>query len=284
MSIDEPVPVRCFGISLASPSTLHSLRLCGSRAREIGISRELEIVAALHFRRSQVTRTTEVEPPTPHPLRTVRIAIADPQPIFRHGLRRLLETDPRLVIVSETQNGAGAAAAICETRPDVLLLGLNASACQAVETLREVAAHGCDVRTIILADRLGTPEVAGALQLGACGVLLKDSAPVELFNSILAVMAGRMWVGRGPTSTMDASLKKLKAARRKMKAFGLTQREIEIIKAVMDGGGTKGIAERSSISENTVKSHLTHIFNKMGVSNRVELVQFAAHHRLLDLI
>jgi DNA-binding NarL/FixJ family response regulator len=83
---------------------------------------------------------------------------------------------------------------------------------------------------------------------------------------------------------MDASLKELKATRRQMKAFGLTQREIEIVKAVMAGSSTKGIAERSSISQNTVKSHLAHIFNKMGVSNRVELVQFAAHHRLLDLI
>jgi two-component system, NarL family, nitrate/nitrite response regulator NarL len=220
---------------------------------------------------------------TPSPP-TIRIVIADQQPIFRHGLRRLLETDPRLVIVGETHDGATAAAAIREWRPDILLLGLNASGCRALDTLREVAADGAEVRTIVLADRLGAPDVAGALQLGVRGVLPKDSTPDELFDSIHAVMAGQMWVGRAPTPTMGASLKKLKATRRQMKAFGLTQREIEIIKAVMVGGSTKGIAERSSISENTVKSHLAHIFNKMGVSNRVELVQFAAHHRLLDLI
>jgi two-component system nitrate/nitrite response regulator NarL len=229
--------------------------------------------------------TARPEPPSSSPAQTVRIVIADQQPIFRHGLRRLLETDQRLVIVSETHDGARAAVAIRESRPDILLLGLNASACRAVDMLREVAANGGTVRTIILADRLGAPEVAGALQLGACGVLSKDSTPDELFNCIHAVMAGHMWVGRGPTSNIGASLKKLKAARRQVKAFGLTQREIEIVKAVMAGcSSTKGIAERSSISENTVKSHLTHIFNKMGVSNRVELVQFAAHHRLLDLI
>jgi two-component system, NarL family, response regulator DegU len=217
-------------------------------------------------------------------LQTIRIAIADQQPIFRHGLRRLLETDPRLVIVSETNDGATAAEAIRELRPDILLLGLNASRYPAVDTLREVAANGGEVRTIILAVRLGAPEVASAIQLGACAVLPKDSAPDELFNCIHAVMAGHMWVGRAPTSTMDASLKKLKATRRQLKAFGLTQREIEIVKAVMADSSTKGIAERSSISQNTVKSHLAHIFSKMGVSNRVELVQFAAHHRLLDLI
>src|SRR5262245_26774113 len=123
----------------------------------------------------------------------VRIVIADQQTIFRHGLRRLLETDPRLVIVNETDDGA-ATAAIHALRPDILLLGLNASACRALETMREVAAIG-GVRTIILADRLGAPEVAGALQLGACGVLPKDSQPDELFNCIHAVMAGQMWVG-----------------------------------------------------------------------------------------
>jgi two-component system nitrate/nitrite response regulator NarL len=229
--------------------------------------------------------TATLEPPTSHPPQTVRIVIADQQPIFRHGLRRLLETDPWLVIVCETHDGARAAAAVRELRPDILLLGLTASGCGSVDVLREVAANGSEVRTIILADRLGAPEVAGALQLGACGVLPKDSTPDELFNSIHAVMAGHMWVGRGPTSNMGASLKKLKASQRQMKAFGLTQREIEIVKAVMAGcSSTKGIAERSSISQNTVKSHLTHIFNKMGVSNRVELVQFAAHHRLLDQI
>ena len=153
-------------------------------------------------------------------LQTIRIAIADQQPIFRHGLRRLLETDPRLIIVSETDDGATAAEAIRELRPDILLLGLNASRYRAVDTLREVAANGGEVRTIILADRLGAPEVASALQLGACGVLPKDSAPDELFDCIHAVMAGHMWVGRAPTSTMGASLKKLKATRRQMKAFG----------------------------------------------------------------
>jgi DNA-binding NarL/FixJ family response regulator len=231
-----------------------------------------------------MTTTATHKPAAFSPPQTVRIAIVDQQPIFRSGLRRLLETDPRLVIVSETDDGARAAAAIRELRPDILLLGLNASVGCAVDTMREVAANGGGVRTIVLADRLGAPDVASALQLGACGVLPKDSEPHELFNSIHAVMAGQMWVGRAPTSTMGVSLKKLKATQRQTKAFGLTQREIEIVKAVMAGCSTKSIAERSSISQNTVKTHLAHIFNKMGVSNRVELVQFAAHHRLLDLI
>ena len=226
-----------------------------------------------------MSETTKSSPP-----RSVRIAIADKQPIFRHGLRRLLETDSRLVIVSETGHGAATVKVIHDLRPDILLLGLSAPGLRAIDTLRELVAGGGLIRTIILADRLNTPELAVALQLGARGVLPKDSAPDELFNSIHGVMAGHLWVGPGPTSTMGASLRKLKATRRRSKAFGLTQREIEIVKAVMAGDSNRRIAEKSSISQNTVKSHLARIFNKMGASNRVELVQFAAHHRLLDVV
>jgi DNA-binding NarL/FixJ family response regulator len=214
----------------------------------------------------------------------IRVAIADQQPIFRHGLRRLLETDPRLVIVSDTNGGAATVKVIRDLRPDILLLGFRASGRRSIDMLRELAESGAPVRTIILVDRLATPEVAGALQLGARGVVLLDSAPNELFDSIHGVLAGHLWVGPGPTSTIAASLRKLKAARRRAKAFGLTQREIEIVKAVMAGYSNKRIAERSSISQNTVKSHLASIFNKMGASNRVELAQFAAHHRLLDIV
>jgi DNA-binding NarL/FixJ family response regulator len=215
---------------------------------------------------------------------SIRIAIADQQPIFRHGLRRLLETDRRLVIVSETGGGAATVKVIRDLRPDILLLGFRASGRRSIDLLRELAESGALVRTIILVDRLGTPDVAGALQLGARGVLPLDSAPNELFKSIHGVIAGHLWVGPGPASTMGTSLRKLKAARRRSKAFGLTQREIEIVQAVMAGYSNKRIAEKSSISQNTVKSHLAHIFNKMGASNRVELVQFAAHHRLLDIV
>jgi DNA-binding NarL/FixJ family response regulator len=77
-------------------------------------------------------------------------------------------------------------------------------------------------------------------------------------------------------------LRKLRNARRRTRALGLTEREIEIARAVVAGYTNKEIARRSSISENTVKSHLMHIFNKLGASNRVELAIFAAHHRVLD--
>jgi DNA-binding NarL/FixJ family response regulator len=202
--------------------------------------------------------------------------------MFRDGLRRLLETDSELLIVSETGEGAGTAALIHELAPDVLLLDLATSGRRAVERLSELAASGVPVRTIVLTDCVETPEVLRALQLGARGVILKDSSPEVLFKCIHNVAAGNFWIGLDRVSDAVGSLRKFQTARRRSRTFGLTPREIEIARAVVAGYTNKEIARQSSISENTVKSHLLHIFTKLGASNRVELALFAAHHRVLD--
>lgn len=212
----------------------------------------------------------------------IRIVIACEHPIFRHGLRRLLEVDLRFSIVCETGDGAAALSLVQELDPDILLLGTATSGRPVVETVRELAESQSRVRTIILTDRVDTPEVTVALQLGARGVVPKDSPPEILFRSIRTVMAGQFWLGREQLTGAVPGLRKLEASRRRAKAFGLTRREIEILRAVVAGYTNKEIAERTSISENTVKSHITHIFNKSGASSRVELALFAAHHRLLD--
>jgi len=112
-------------------------------------------------------------------------------------------------------------------------------------------------------------------------VVLTDSAPDVLIRCIHAVMDDQSWIGGEPAVVALPGLRKLETARRRSKAFGLTKRELEIVRQVVAGLSNKEIAERSAISENTVKSHLTHIFSKLGASNRVELALFAAHHRLL---
>ena len=137
-------------------------------------------------------------------------------------------------------------------------------------------------RIIVLTASVDTPDVARALQLGARGVVPKDAAADVLFTSIRSVAAGHYWIGGESVSKVASSLRELETARRRSKAFGLTRRELEIVRAVVAGYTNKEIAERFTISENTVKRHLTHIFNKLGASNRVELALFTAHHRLLD--
>jgi two-component system nitrate/nitrite response regulator NarL len=216
------------------------------------------------------------------PAPRVRVVVAEGHPIFRDGLRRLLETDPGLHIMGETGRRKGAVALNPELAPDIVLLDLATSGPRAFDRLNQLAASGALVRTIVLTDCVDTPEVLRALQLGVRGVILKDSAPEVLFKGIHSVMAGDFWIGRERASGVAEGLRKLRNARRRTRALGLTEREIEIARAVVAGYTNKEIARRSSISENTVKSHLMHIFNKLGASNRVELALFAAHHRVLD--
>jgi DNA-binding NarL/FixJ family response regulator len=213
----------------------------------------------------------------------VRIVIADEHPIFRDGLRRLLETRSDLQIVGEAGDGAKAAALIRDLAPDIVLLGLGASADAALDVVRTSAVCG-SVSTILLTASVDTPEVANAFQLGARGVVPKDSAVDALFGSIDSVMDGQYWIGDKGVSDVAGSLRKLNIARRRVKAFGLTRRELEIVRAIIDGYTNKQIAKRSSISESTVKRHVTHIFDKLGASNRIEVALFAAHHRLLECI
>ena len=212
----------------------------------------------------------------------IRIVIAGEHPIFRQGLRHLLEAEPGFLIVSETGDGSAAAALVRDLAPDILLLGFATSGASAVETMRAVGALGTPTRTILLTDRVDTPEVMSVLQEGARGLVPKDSAPKVLFDSIRSVMAGRFCLDCDDDESAVPGLRRLEAERRRSKAFGLTRRELEILRAVVAGYTNKEIAEQSSLSENTVKSHLTHIFNKSGASNRVELALFASHHRLLD--
>jgi DNA-binding NarL/FixJ family response regulator len=212
----------------------------------------------------------------------IRIVIAGEHPIFRDGLRRLLETDSDYVIVGETGDGSAVVPMVRELEPDILLIGRTSSGRSTIEIVRDLSVPDTSVRTMILTEGVDTPDVVSALELGARAVVLKDSPPDVLFKSIQSVMAGHSWMGHEQVCGTVPSLRKLEAARRRTKAFGLTRREIEIIRAVVAGCTNKEIAVMSSISENTVKSHITHIFNKLGASNRVELALFAAHHRLLD--
>jgi Response regulator containing a CheY-like receiver domain and an HTH DNA-binding domain len=212
----------------------------------------------------------------------IRLIIAGEHSIFRHGLRRLLEAEPGFVIVREAADGAAAIPMIRELAPDILLLGLAHSRRPALETLKLAGEQTSTTKTIVLTDRLDRTEVLAAVQLGARGVVLKDSSPEVLFKSIRAVMAGEYWLGHDRFGAVVPNLRKVETARRKSKAFGLTRREIEIVRSVVAGYSNKEIAARAAITENTVKSHLTHIFNKLGASNRVELALFAAHHRLID--
>ena len=207
-----------------------------------------------------------------------RIVIAAENRIFRDGLRRLLEA-AGFQIAREISLDL-AAGAVQEVKPDILLLGDATS--RALELLQRLSEAGDTPRAVMLTDTVDAPAVISSLQFGVRGVVLTDSPPDVLIDCINTVMTDRAWIGREAVSGTLPGLKKLDTARRQAKAFGLTRRELQVLREVVAGYTNKEIAARIQISENTVKAHLTHIFDKLGASNRVELALFAAHHRLLS--
>ena len=215
----------------------------------------------------------------------IRVLIADDHPIFRQGLRTILEAEDGFVVVAEAADGNEAVRLARDFQPDVLLLDLAMPGVSGMEALAELAAAPTPVRTIMLTAAIEKAEIVKALQIGAAGVVLKSSSTDLLFKSIRSVMAGQHWIGRDAVSDLVQALRAQigtapeKPARER---FGLTRREIEITSSVVAGLSNREIAVKLSLSEDTVKHHLTNIFNKMGASNRLELALFAVHHRLFD--
>jgi len=214
----------------------------------------------------------------------VRIVIADDHRIFRAGLRRLLEAEPGFEVVGEAADGSEVAPLVERLRPDILLLDVAMPRVPGLEVLRALAATASPVRTIVLTAAIDPTAFVKALQLGAWGLVMKEAATELLFKSIRSVMAGQYWVGRDSVSDLVRALREPEAVPDPgpRQTFDLTAREREILSAVVGGHTNKEIAQQFSLSEDTVKHHLSNIFNKVGASNRVELTLFAVHHRLLD--
>jgi DNA-binding NarL/FixJ family response regulator len=216
-----------------------------------------------------------------------RILIADDHPIFRDGLRKLLETEPDFKVIGEASDGQEAVQLAQELKPDVLLLDLAMPRQPGLDALRELASAAAPVRTILLTVAIEKAQLVEALQLGARGVVLKETSTELLLKSIRSVVAGQYWVGREAVTDLVRVLRDLIPAageESRKKAFGLTPRELEIVSAIVLGFTNRDIARKYNISEDTVKHHLTNIFDKVGVSNRLELALFAIEHRLVGTL
>ncbi|HET7183081.1 MAG TPA: response regulator transcription factor [Terriglobales bacterium] len=211
-----------------------------------------------------------------------RILIADDHPIFRDGLRRLLEAEPGFQVVGEAADGAEAVALVAQLKPDLLLLDLAMPRVPGMEALRELCIGKSPVRTILLTASVERPQIAEALQLGARGVVLKESATQVLLKSIAAVMAGSFWVGRESVPDLKELVLDKAAPEQPAERYGLTRREMQMVAAIVEGSSNREIALKFNVREDTVKHHLTSIFSKLGVSTRLELALFAIEHRLVS--
>ena len=210
--------------------------------------------------------------------KAIRIVIADGQPIFRQGLRRVIETQSDLRIVGETSDGTEAVKLVRKHAPGILLLDLAISGLAALKVLRNVQSSASQVRGIVLAAEIETPDTRQALKLGARGVMRKDSPPELFLKGIRNVMAGECWMGRENMGNFPARPGNGTSQSADVPTgnyLHLTSRELQIVSAIVDGETNKAIAERFGLSGNTVKHHLTRVFDKLGVGNRLELAILA---------
>jgi two-component system nitrate/nitrite response regulator NarL len=209
--------------------------------------------------------------------RHVRIAIADDHQIFRDGLRRLLESEPGFEVVAEAIDGLDVSRIARDVHPDVMLLDVAMPRMGGVEALTTIQHEA--TRVILLTAAIEPSELLRAIQLGARGVVLKESATRLLIDGIHRVVDGKYVIGAGVADDRDQAVRHVGAQR--TRRYELTARELEIVAAVVSGDSNRDIAGRLAISPQTVKHHLTSIFDKTGVSSRLELALFAIRHGLV---
>lgn len=211
----------------------------------------------------------------------VRIVAAEQHDIFREGLRQMIASQPGFIVVAAAGSGDGAVDMATRLTPDVLLLDVAIRDGSALDVVRKLATAPFTTKTILLSDVSHSEAIVDAVRLGARGLVLKDSPPEHLYKCIRCVAAGQYWFSRDHIPAVIDGLRRANA-RTPLPVDTLTPREIEVIVAVSDGATNRAIAEQLGLSDQTVKNHLSHIYDKVGVSSRLELAIYAIHHRLTE--
>jgi two-component system nitrate/nitrite response regulator NarL len=222
--------------------------------------------------------------PTQAAAQTIRILLADDHPVVRIGVRNMLQADPGLEVVGECGDGDEAITQTLELLPDILLLDLYMPRLPGLEAMRAIMNGSPTVKIILLTSTISTQQIIEALQIGARGIVLKDALTDHLTTAIRAVVGGDYWIGGRRVVNLVGALHELmqKAAVPDRKTFGLTPREMEVVGCIVEGCSNRDIAKQFGLSEETVKRHLSNIFDKTGVSTRLELAMFAIAHHLVN--
>jgi two-component system nitrate/nitrite response regulator NarL len=233
---------------------------------------------------SQAKPAKEVQPRSKTPAASpIRILLADDHPVVRIGVRNMLQADEALEVVGEVSDGDEAITHTLELLPDILLLDLMMPRLPGLEAMRAIMSGSPTVKIILLTSTITTQQVIEALQIGARGIVLKDAVADHLTTAIRAVSSGDYWIGGKRVVNLVAALHDLmqKVVVPQRKTFGLTPREMDVVGCIVEGCSNRDIAKQYTLSEETVKRHLSNIFDKTGVSTRLELAMFAIAHQLV---
>ena len=201
---------------------------------------------------------------------TMRVVLADDHPIVLGGLRALLQAEPGVEIVAAVPDGATALATIRAHEPDLVVLDINMPELTGLEVLDALAADDFAARVVLLTGSASDEQIATAVERGAWGLLLKESAPGTLIACLKAVAAGQRWL---PEEVVAPAVRRATERREKdvRPERVLTAREYEVARLVAQGLSNKHIAHALAISEGTVKIHLHNMYEKLGGMNRTSL-------------
>ena len=232
--------------------------------------------------RQSARNTSPAAPALP----TIRIVVADDHPVVRFGVRNMLMNEPGFEVVGEAEDGDDAITQTIELEPDILLLDLLMPRLPGLEAMRAIMTKSPRVKIVLLTSTISQQQIIEALQIGARGIVLKDSVAGDLTEALRAVLGGDYWIGGERVANLLKALQGLQAqaaALPERKTYGLTPRELEVVTCIVEGCSNRDIAKQFAISEETVKRHLSNVFDKTGVSTRLELALFAIAHKLVEL-
>ena len=214
----------------------------------------------------------------------IRIVIADDHPIFRDGLRKLLMLEEDFRVVAEARDGKEVLEVLDEHQPDILLLDLKMPGLDGLTALQKLQNSRTKTKVIVLTASEDKNQFVQAMKFGTCGIVLKQTATELLIKSIRKVHAGEIWLDSHTTAAVmrqfSSPMESAPLGGRDRDRSPLSQREREIVVLVAQGFKNKEMAEKMFISEQTVKNHLHNIFDKLGVSDRLELALYAIHKNI----
>ncbi len=215
--------------------------------------------------------------------RLIRILVADDHPVVRIGVRNMLLADGGFEVVGEASDGDEAITQTLELAPDILLLDLQMPRLPGLEAMRAIMNGTPTVKILLLTSTITTQQIIEALHIGARGIVLKDALVGHLQVAIRTVSTGDYWIGGKRVVNLVSALHDLmqQAVVPQPKTYGLTPRELEVVGLIVEGCSNRDIARQFVLSEETVKRHLSNIFDKTGVSTRLELALFAIAHHLV---
>lgn len=212
---------------------------------------------------------------------STNVMITDDHILIREGLKKLLEYDGSVKVISEAGNGKECLEKCKDLIPDILLLDINMPELNGLETLKIIRKRKLPIKVLILTVHNEVEYLVNAIDIGAEGYILKDSEYAELKKAISTIMYGESYIQPSLIPYLNNYL--IKKDLDKNKLEWLTKREIQVLIKVAEGNFNKDIATKLNISERTVKNHLSSIFKKIDVSDRTQAAVFAIKNNLIKL-